>query len=104
MLGGGAGHRRVRTPGGPRHRPESAAPWSPRREPCTQKPPRLQVQPPQAGPAPGAVPMGPARGTTLRPSSPPSCFKGEDMLKIDFAVGNGIIKLAVSVFITVIVK
>lgn len=78
------GHRA----GNPAHRSRPGSRFSPRR-------PALRL---------GAVPMGPARGTTLRPSSPPSCFKGEDMLKIDFAVGNGIIKLAVSVFITVIVK
>ena len=40
---------------------------------------------------------------TLRHSSS-SFFNGEDMLNIYFIVGNGIIKLVVSIFIIVIIK
>lgn len=41
--------------------------------------------------------------TTLQHSSS-SFFKGEDMLNIHFIVGNGIIKLVVSIFIITIIE
>lgn len=109
-----AGRRsRPLTPGGQRRRPPSLLPpaISPQGtlhteaaqlQVHTQRGGRASAWGPSACTPPARLPRD--RGTVPQPLPPPSCFKGEDMLEIDFAVGNGIIKLAVSVFIIVIMK
>jgi hypothetical protein len=50
--------------------------------------------------------LGPEGCSSHLPFPEPGClfFKGEDISKIDFSVGNGIIKPVVSLFIIVIIN